>query len=91
MKEAYQLAQEAMAGLKTSVYLILQGSPDGLTNAAIGRSLGIYSGHIRHEGHISRTILALMEAEGVTEQDPATKVWKLRRHSADAKDQPDHE
>jgi hypothetical protein len=60
-----------------------------MSNAAIGRSLGIYSGHAGHEGHISRTILALMEAEGVVEQDTATKVWKLRRHAADTKDQPE--
>lgn len=73
MKKAYQLAQGAMANLKSSVYLLLEQSSEGLTNAAIGRSLGIYSGHVRHEGHISRTILALMEAEGVVEQNPATK------------------
>ena len=87
MREAYQLAQEAMAGLKSSVYLLLQGSTEGLSNAAIGRSLGIYLGHRGHEGHISRTILSLMQAEGVAEQDPATKAWKLRRHAAgDEKD-----
>jgi hypothetical protein len=78
MKAAYQMAQEAMAGLKSSVYLLLQESPEGLTNAAIGRSLGIYAGHAGHEGHISRTILALMEAEGVVEQNAATKAWTLR-------------
>ncbi len=91
MSDAYQLAQGAMANLKSSVYLLLQESPNGLTNAAIGRSLGIYSGHVRHQGHISRTILALMEAEGVVEQDSATKAWTLRRHAADAKDHQEQE
>ncbi len=78
MKLPYHLAQGAMADLKSSVHLLLQDFPEGLTNAVIGRSLGIYSGHVGHEGHISRTILAIMQAEGVVEQNTATKVWKLR-------------
>ncbi len=78
MKLPYQLAQGAMANLKSSVHLLLQDFPGGLTNAVIGRSLGIYSGHVGHEGHISRTILAIMQAEGVVEQNSATKAWKLR-------------
>jgi hypothetical protein len=86
MSDAYLVAQEAMAKLKSSVWLLLKDSPDGLTNAAIGRSLGIYAGHIGHEGHISRTLLSLMEAEGVVEQDTATKAWTIRKHIADARE-----
>lgn len=78
MKQPYQLVQTAIADLKSSVHLLLQDFPDGLSNAVIGRSLGIYSGHVGHEGHISRTILAIMQAEGVVEQDSNTKIWKLR-------------
>lgn len=78
MNNAYILAQEAMAKLRSAIHLMLENAPAGLTNARIGRSLGIYSGHVRHEGHISRTILALMEAEGVVEQDRSSKVWRLR-------------
>jgi hypothetical protein len=78
MTDAYLLAQDAMSKLRSAVHLLLRDAPDGLTNAVIGRSLGIYSGHVRHEGHISRTVLALMEAEGVVAQDPATKMWRLR-------------
>jgi hypothetical protein len=49
-----------------------------MKNADIGRLLGINMGHIRHEGHIPRTLLALMETEGVVVQDKTTKLWKLR-------------
>ena len=81
MRDAYQLAQRAIADVKTAVYSILeQASSEGLTNAEIGRSLGIYAGHVEHEGHIPRTLLALMEKEGVVEQTAATKRWSLRLH-----------
>ena len=81
MTEAYQLAQNALADLKTAVRHVLQGGPDdGMTNAEIGRTLGIYGGHVGHEGHISRTLLAFMESEGVVAQDAATKRWKIRVH-----------
>ncbi len=79
MTDAYLLAQDAMSKLRVAVYILLKDGPEsGLRNAEIGRSLGIYSGHVGHEGHISRTILSLMEAEGVVEQDKETKAWRLR-------------
>ena len=78
MNEAYQLAQEAMAKLRIAVHALLEKAPGGLSNARIGRSLGIYSGHVGHEGHIPRTILALMAAEGTVEQDRTTKLWTLK-------------
>lgn len=75
----YSLAQRAMADLKAAIYLLLQnGPPGGMRNAEIGRALGIYAGHVEHEGHIPRTLLALMEREGVVEQDPESKRWILR-------------
>jgi hypothetical protein len=81
MRDAYQLAQRAVADLKAAVYALLAVAPgEGLTNAEIGRSLGIYTGHVEHEGHIPRTLLALMEKEGVVVQGPATKRWSIRRH-----------
>lgn len=81
MSGAYVLAQDAMAKLREAVHILLADSGnEGLSNAQIGRSLGIYSGHVGHEGHISRTILALMEAEGVVSQEAATKRWHLRLH-----------
>lgn len=74
----YHLAQSAIADLKAAIYSLLENSSkDSLSNAEIGRSLGIYSGHVGHEGHISRTLLAMMEEEGVVEQDDDTKEWKL--------------
>jgi hypothetical protein len=81
MNEAYALAQRAMADLKAAVYLALTNGPaEGLRNADIGRSLGIYAGHVEHEGHIARTLLALMEKEGVVQQEARTKLWTIRRH-----------
>lgn len=76
---AYQLAQKALADLKTAIYILLsEPNSDGFTNAEIGRALGIYQGHIGHEGHIPRTLLSLMEVEKVVEQNAETKKWKLK-------------
>lgn len=87
---AYQLAQNALADLKSEILLILNSAPEGgIRNADIGRTLGIYHGHVGHEGHIPRAILALMENEGTVEQDPETKLWRLKsagRTDADEKD-----
>lgn len=75
-KEAYQIAQESITGLKSAVYLLLKGQGEkGLKNVQIGKALGIYMGHIGHEGHIPRTILALMESEGVVKQNKSSKKW----------------
>lgn len=52
-----------------------------MTNAEIGRTLGIYSGHVGHEGHISRTLLAIMESEGVVSQHSDSKRWRIRSHT----------
>lgn len=77
--QPYLLAQTAMAHLKAAVYQVLRQGPErGLKNSDIGRLLGIYMGHVEHEGHIPRTLLALMESEGVVEQDQDTKAWRLR-------------
>jgi len=82
--QAYQLAQIAMANLKSAVFLVLnEAGSDGLRNADIGRALGIYMGHVEHEGHIPRTLLAIMEAEGVVEQDKSTKLWRLKATSGE--------
>ena len=77
MNTSYAKAQSAVATLKAAVFEKLQDNPNGLTNAQLGRSLGIYSGHVGHEGHISRTLLAFMESEEVVAQDPETKIWKI--------------
>lgn len=83
MHEAYAQAQRAMAELKAAVYLLLaNGPPEGLRNADIGRSLGIYAGHVGHEGHIPRTLLRMMAEEGVVEQDSETHRWTITRHGS---------
>ena len=74
---AYATAQSAIANLKFAVYMLLQeAGPEGMRNVDIGRALGIYSGHARHEGHIPRTLLAIMESEGVVEQLRDAR-WRL--------------
>jgi hypothetical protein len=83
MAEAYQLAQLGMSNLKAAIYMALKnGPPEGLRNADVGRALGIHAGHIRHEGHIPRTLLAIMESEGVVQQDAQSKRWTVRHHQA---------
>ena len=76
MVDEYQLAQRAMTDLKTAVLRLLVKAKDGgLTNAEIGRALGIYRGHQGHEGHVSRTVLAMLQEDGVAIQDEDTKKW----------------
>ena len=53
---------------------------NGLSNAELGKSLGIYSGHIGHEGHISRTLLSLLKSENVVYQEEYTKRWFLKKY-----------
>ena len=77
----YNRAQRAVADIKAAMHeLLSEGGHAGLSNAQIGRALGIYTGHEGHEGHISRTLLAVMQKEGVVEQDSATLRWRLRSH-----------
>jgi hypothetical protein len=79
----YHRAQAALSDLKAAIYEVLRdASPEGLTNAQIGRMLGIYTGHVGHEGHIPRTLLAIMEQEGVVEQNRDNKRWVVRVHAA---------
>jgi len=74
----YTRAQHAIADLKGTVYELLASSETPLSNADIGRRLGIYHGHVGHEGHISRTVLKLLESDEVIVQDEKTKTWQLR-------------
>lgn len=77
----YAKAQQGISLLKDAVYSYLHSKADaGATNAEIGRALGIYTGHVGHEGHISRTILGLMESEEVVVQDEKTKLWSLKKY-----------
>lgn len=70
MHEHYRIAQRALADLKAAVLVVLNGAPEtGMSNADIGRTLGIYAGHKGHEGHIPRTLLDMLEEEGLVEQD----------------------
>ena len=79
--DLYHISQRAIADLKAAIRGLLVNGPDrGMTNAEVGKSLGIYQGHIGHEGHIPRTLLATMEAEGVVRQDDETKKWTVCLH-----------
>ena len=77
METPYYKAQHGISLIKDAVYTLLKDSyPEGLRNVDIGKSLGIYSGHKGHEGHISRTILEMMQSEGVIEQRE-DKLWYI--------------
>jgi hypothetical protein len=79
MTESYLVAQTAVAQLKGAIHHVLAHAPgEGMKNVDIGRLLGIYMGHVEHEGHIPRTLLSMMESEGVVEQDLKSKTWRLR-------------
>ena len=74
---------DSASGIEGAVFEKLSDAAvDGLTNVQLGRSLGIYPGHVGHEGHVSRTILALMENDGLVEQNPENKRWIIRSHTA---------
>ncbi len=76
--DCFALAQDAYAKLKSAVYGLLMQSPNRpMTNAEIGRTLGIYGGHLGHVGHIPRTILEELKKDGLVEQDSETKAWSL--------------
>ena len=80
---AYRRAQRALAELKSAVVdLLATAGPEGLRNSQVGRSLGIYAGHVQHEGHVSRTILEMLQDDGVAEQEEKGGPWRLRQRSA---------
>ena len=75
---AYYQAQKGLALLKSAIYeLLAEKHPLGLRNVDIGKALGIYYGHIGHEGHIPRTLLEIMQTEGVIEQKEDKK-WYIK-------------
>jgi|GEM_PF-5404189 hypothetical protein len=79
---AYRKAQNAIAELKSAVVDVLAtAGSDGLRNSQIGRLLGIYQGHVRHQGHISRTILEMLQADGIAEQREQGGPWQIRQQT----------
>ena len=80
---SYGRAQEGIRLLKVAIHELLEMAPEeGLTNAQIGRALGIYGGHVEHEGHISRSLLEQMKNEQVVEQISPRGPWRLCEHIA---------
>ena len=58
--EAYKLAQNAVANLKTAIHMILSTAPrEGMSNAEIGRVMGRSEGAIKSLYH--RTLVALKD------------------------------
>lgn len=79
LNEAYQLAQHGMAEMKSDIHQVLKTVyPKAFKNHKIGRMLGIYQGHVRHEGHVSRTLLEIMKSEGTIEQNKEDKIWRMK-------------
>ena len=74
----YRRAQLAIAELKAAVLELLStAGEEGLKNSQVGRALGVYRGHVGHQGHISRTILEMLKEDEVVEQ-LETSHWRLR-------------
>lgn len=77
----YRRAQVGIAELKAAIYELLREGPiEGMTGAQVGLSLGLHHGPAGHEGDLSRSLLAMMESDGVVEQEPTSKRWSLREH-----------
>lgn len=77
--ESYLRAQHAFVELKASILeVLLDRHPAGVKNSELGKVLGIYAGHVGHVGHVPRTLLAMLQEEGLVYQDLATKCWHLR-------------
>ena len=71
--QAYADAQSAIAMLKSAIYrVLLDAGQEGLSNAQIGRRLGIYTGHKGHEGHIPRTLLGIKSPRACGSSAPAS-------------------
>ena len=88
--DAYRQAQRAVADLKAAVLALLAAAePGGMSNSQVGRLLGIYQGHVGHEGHISRTVLQMLQADGVIEQEGPRGVWRLKADPNVQNDPPD--
>lgn len=86
MKTPYHIAQRGLADIKAAIYLVLKNAPEeGMRNVDIGRTLGINYGHSgKHHDHIPRTMLEIMQQEGVVEQHEKNKRWTLKRISNQA-------
>lgn len=78
--KCFRLAQDGLGKIKSAVFGYLQQEhPRALTNAEIGRALGIYGGHVGHVGHLSGTALELLKADGLVRQND-DKAWSLVDH-----------
>jgi len=77
--DAIPLVERALSELRGVVHAKLLENKDGLTNAQLGRSLGLYMGHVGHQGCVSRTILEMLKENEMAWQDPATKRWFGRK------------
>ena len=78
---SYYKAQYGLTLLKDAIRdLLVSIHPKGLRNVDVGKALGIYSGHKGHEGHISRTLLEIMQNEGIIEQR-SDKHWYYKEYS----------
>ena len=79
--ELYGMAQDGINRIKSAILgLIIQAGDDGMRNVEIGKSLGVYSGHTagEHEGHISRSLLNILQNEGMVEQRTDKKWYPIR-------------
>jgi len=85
-KKPFSKAQQGIHLIKTAIYELLLDNPRGLTNAEIGKQLGIYRGYAgqnKQQGHICRTLLEHLKEDFVVDQrtEQSRKVWYVVAHS----------
>ena len=77
----YRRAQVALADLKAAARGVLLSAPsDGLADDDVGRLLGLNALSGTADGQLTRTILGVLEAEGVATKDEGER-WHFRTRS----------
>lgn len=76
--EAYDLAQEAMACLKSAIIRLLAEHPEGMKAVDIGRALGTNADFLEDQsGWLQYTVLKILELERAVEQPVSRGPWRL--------------
>ena len=78
MGDPRRLALEGVALIEQAVVKLLDGAPDGLSNAEITRSLGLESDQNgKHKNYLAWSILGRMMKEGIVIQAAAPTAGRL--------------
>jgi hypothetical protein len=84
--EAYELAQNALALLKSAIVRVLINHPEGLRATDIGRLLGVNGDFLKdQQGWFQYTVLKLMELERTVVQEKKGGPWTLPQNAGSLK------